>query len=139
MKDFKLNIDKKTTTGFTTPDNYFETLSDKIISQLPNEEIKVISFFSRNKKWLFTAAAVLVIALSIPIVYQLQNKEEELTANEMESYLVNHSTISDDDIINLLEQEDIDNLKINTPVTSETIEEVLSNNSDIEQYITNEN
>jgi len=65
---------------------------------------------------MYSAAAVLVIALSIPIVYQIQNKEAELTSSEVESYLVNHTTLSDDDIVNLLEQEDIDQLKIDTPI-----------------------
>jgi len=139
MKDFKLDTNNKITSGFKIPDNYFETFSEKVMNQLPKEEPKVVSLYHRNKRWLYSAAAVLVIALSIPIVYQIQNREQELTSKEVESYLVNRTTLSDDDIVNLLEQEDIDKIKIETPIEKESLEEVLSNNSELEQYITNEN
>jgi len=139
MKDFKLDTNEKITSGFTIPEHYFDAFSEKVLQQLPKEEPKVVSFYARNKRWMYSAAAVLVIALSIPIVYQIQNREAELTSSEVESYLVNHTTISDDDIVNLLEQEDIDQLKIDTPIEKEALEEVLSSNTDLEQYITNEN
>ena len=36
-------------------------------------------------------------------------------------------------------QEDIDKLKVNTPISKDALEDELSNNIDVEQYITNEN
>jgi len=139
MKDFKLDTNEKINSGFKIPEHYFDTLSEKVMQQLPKDEPKVVSFYARNKRWMYSAAAVLVLSLSIPIVYQMQNREEELTSSEVETYIVNHTTLSDDDIVNLLDQEDIDKLKIDTPIEKEALEEVLSNNTDLEQYITNEN
>lgn len=137
MKDFKLDSNEKITSGFKIPDNYFDDFSEKVMQRLPKEEPKVISFYARNKRWIYSAAAVLVLALSVPIVYQMQNKEAEMTSSEVENYLVNNTTLSDDDIVNLLEQEDIDKLKEEAPIEKEALEEALSNNPEIEQYITN--
>jgi hypothetical protein len=137
MKDFKLDTNEKITSGFKIPDNYFDDFSEKVMHRLPKEEPKVISFYARNKRWIYSAAAVLVLALSVPIVYQMQNKEAEMTSSEVENYLVNNTTLSDDDIVNLLEQEDIDKLKEEAPIEKEALEEALSNNPEIEQYITN--
>ena len=139
MKDFKLESNEKITSGFKIPDTYFDDFSEKVMQRLPKEEPKVISFYARNKRWIYSAAAVLVLALSVPIVYQMENKEQETTTNEVESYLVNHTTLSDDDVVNLLDQEDIDQLKTEKPIEKEALEDVLSNNKEIEQYITNEN
>jgi hypothetical protein len=137
MKDFKLDTNEKITSGFKIPENYFDDFSEKVMLRLPKEEPKVISFYARNKRWIYSAAAVLVLALSVPIVYQMQNKEAEMTSSEVENYLVNNTTLSDDDIVNLLEQEDIDKLKEEAPIEKEALEEALSNNPEIEQYITN--
>ena len=140
MKDFKLDSNEKITSGFKIPDDYFDDFSKKVMQRLPKEEPKVLSFYARNKRWIYSAVAVLVLALSVPIVYQMQNKEQETTSNEVESYLVNHTTLSDDDVVNLLDQEDIDKLKkTDTPIEKEALEDALSNNTEIEQYITNEN
>lgn len=139
MKDFKLDTHPKITPGFIIPEDYFDTFSEKVIQQLPKEEPKVVSFYAKNKRLLFSAAAILVVALSIPIVYQIQNREQELSSNDVENYIVNHTSLSDEDIVNLLDQEDIDKLNIETPIEKEALEEVLSSNTNLEQYITNEN
>ena len=140
MKNFELDTNKKIISGFTIPDNYFDDFSERVLQKLPKEKTKIITFYSRNKRWFYSAAAVLVISLSVLIVYQIQNKEQEITSNEVESYLVNHTSFSDDDVVNLLDQEDIEKLKnVNTPIEKEALEDVLSNNSEIEQYITSQN
>ena len=60
-----------------------------------------------------------------------------MTTSEVETYITQHTTVSDDDIVDLLDQEDIDKLKTDVPIENEVLEDVLSNNSEIEQYITN--
>lgn len=137
MKDFKLDSNEKITSGFKIPDHYFDDFSEKVMQKLPKEESKVISFYARNKRWIYSAAAVLVLALSARIVYHMQNNDTEMTSSEVENYLVTNTTLSDDDIVNLLEQEDIDQLKEAAPIEKEALEEALSNNPEIEQYITN--
>lgn len=139
MKDFKIDSSEKLTAGFQIPEGYFDALSEKVMQRIPKEEPKIISFYTQNKTWMFPAAAVLVLALSLPIVNQLQNKNQELSSNEIENYLTQNKSVSDDDLVNLLEQEDIDKLKVTTPIAKDAIEDELSYNSEVEQYITNEN
>ena len=67
MKTFKLQNEPKIETGFKTPDHYFENFSIKIMEQLPKNEPKVISIFQKRKTLIMMAAAVLVLALMIPI------------------------------------------------------------------------
>jgi len=139
MKEIKMETNEKITSGFKTPEGYWDDFSEKVMQQLPNNEPKIISFYSSRKKWMYSTAAILVIALSLPIINHLQNKEEELSSSEIENYLTMNKSVSDDEIVNLLEQEDIDNLIISTPITKEAIEDELSNNTELEQYITNAN
>ena len=139
MKDFKIDTSEKLTTGFQIPDGYWDAFSEKVMQRIPKEEPKVISFYARNKRWIYSAAAVLILALSLPIVNQLQNKEQELSSIEIENYLTQNKSVSDDEIVNMLEQEDIDNLRVTTPITKDVLEDELSNNTDVEQFITNEN
>jgi hypothetical protein len=136
MKDFKLDNEPKINTGFQIPENYFEQFSEKVMSKLPYQEPKVISLWDRNKKWIYGAAAVLVLSLSIPIANQLQNNSEEST-NEIENYLAYHASISNDDLIELLEEEDIAKIEVSNSIDNETMEEVLHETTEIEDYIIN--
>ncbi len=139
MKDFKLEDSEKLRSGFKIPEGYFDAFSEKVMHRILKEETKVISFYSRNKRLLYSVAAVFVLALSLPIVNHLQNKEQELSSTEIENYLTQNKSVTDDELVNLLEQEDIDKIKITSSITNEAIEEELSNNTEIELYITNEN
>jgi len=137
MKEINLVTSKKITPGFQIPEGYFDTFSENLLLELPINETKTISFYTRNKKWIYAAAAVLVLMLSLPFVYQLERNQEQPSAAEIENYLTQQSPISEDEIVNLLEQEDIDQLKTNSTITNEAIEEELSAATDLEKYITN--
>jgi hypothetical protein len=137
MKNNLLENEKKITSGFIVPEDYFENFSADLMQKLPAKEIKTISFNARNKKWIYSAAAILVLALSLPIVFQMEKEEELLSDTEIENYLTQQNVISEDEIINCLEKEDLVNLKINSTVTEEALEEELINNNELEQYITN--
>jgi hypothetical protein len=49
MKNLNLENGPKITTGFTTPEGYFDDFSARIMQQLPVNEPKVISIFSKRK------------------------------------------------------------------------------------------
>jgi hypothetical protein len=137
MHEFKLDNQPKITPGFTVPDNYFADFSEKALLQFPKEEPKVISIWVENKKWLYAVAAVLVLSLSIPFIYIAQNNPNEVSNNEIENYLSYHSTLTDDDIVDLLDKEDIEKLNISSDLEDKDVEELLTGSSNLEQYITN--
>nr|WP_294778227.1 hypothetical protein [uncultured Flavobacterium sp.] len=136
MKSFKLDNEPKITSGFTTPDGYFDSFREKILGELPKEQPKVVSIFSRRKTWYYAAAAVIVMMLSIPIYNNFSTASEEVDAVALEDYITNHTNISSDEIANLLDQEDLEKMKLELNLEDEAVEDILLNNTDIEQYIT---
>lgn len=134
MSDFNLD-NKKITTGFTTPDSYFADFSKKMLQQLPAEELKVISFWARNRNWIYTSAAVLVVSLSIPTMNWMNNDPDEIQSAEIENYLTYHSNISDEEIAEYLDESDIDNIEIESNIENATIEQALYDQTDLEQII----
>lgn len=136
MKEFKLDNEPKITTGFTIPEDYFDTFSAKLLTQLPKQEPKIISIFSTKKTWYYAAAAILVMMLSIPVYNNYAAHTEEVDSTTLENYLAYQSTISEDEIVNLLEQKDLDKMKLEFNVDDKDIEDALNANSNLEQYIT---
>lgn len=137
MKDFKLDTHKKIEAGFSTPDFYFEDFSKKILEQLPKEEPKVISFWARNKNWMYTAAAILIVSLSIPMMNLINSNSEEAKVAEIENYLTYHSNLTDEEIVEYLDESDLKNIDIESTLETETIEQVLYDEVDLEHQITN--
>lgn len=142
MSDFKLDTNKKIEPGFATPDSYFEDFSKKMLQQLPKvdatqNETKVISFWARNRNWIYTSAAIIVVSLSIPMMNWMNTDSEEIQSNEIENYLTYHSNITDEEIAEYLDESDISNIKIESTLENETIEQALYDQADLEHQIIN--
>ena len=135
MKNFKLGNEPKITSGFTKPDGYFDTFSEKVLAQLPKQEPKVISIFSSKKVWYFAAAAVIILMLSIPLFTKYSTQQEEIDSATLENYIAYQSNISEEEIVNLLEQDDLDKMKLDFNIDDTAIEDALKSNSNLEQYL----
>jgi len=135
MNDFKINNNSKIDSGFKIPEDYFENFSEKVLMKINTSEPKVISIFHKRKTWISTVAAVLIISLSITLYTKIAVKsiEEKLT---LENYITNQSEISQYDLVTLLDTKDIDKIKIDLKLDDTKIEEVLTNSSEIENYLT---
>jgi len=136
MKAFKLDNEPKINPGFNTPSQYFEQFPVKFLQQLPADTTKVIPLHPKRKSLLLAAAAVLILALSIPLFHYL-NTPAGVDKVMLENYLAAHAEISDEDIAELLEVEDIEKIKIHSDIESTAIEDVLSANSNLEDYLLN--
>jgi hypothetical protein len=137
MKTFKLNNEPKINTGFTVPENYFEDFSAKMMQKLPENEPKIISIFARKKTWMFAAAAVIILALSLPIYNYYFSHSSEIDEETLENYITYHSTVSDTDLVNLLDEQDIQKMNIDVDIEDDIIENELSENNNLEQYLIN--
>ena len=135
MKNFKLGNEPKITSGFTTPDGYFDTFSEKVLAQLPKQETKVISILSSKKVWYFAAAAILILMLTIPLFTKYSTQQEEIDSATLENYIAYQSNISEEEIVNLLEQDDLDKMNLDFNIDGATIEDALKSNSNLEQYL----
>lgn len=137
MKTFKLENEPKIESGFTTPENYFDTFSTRVMQQLSEEEPKVISLFSRRKTWIYAAVAVLVLALTIPVYNNFYSRSSDIDQATLENYIAYHSTVSDTDIVNLLDEKDIQKINIDLNIDDKMIENELSEDNNLEHYLVN--
>lgn len=134
MEDFKIKEDQKLQSGFKTPDLYFETFSEKMMTQIRTENTNVIPLFSKRKKWYLAVAAVLIFALSITAVQKMSTQMIEPDGTTLENYLISANT-TENDLVDLLDEEDIKNLNVTYDIEDKTIEDLLSQNPNLEQYI----
>jgi hypothetical protein len=137
MNEFKLESEPKIKSGFEAPENYFVDFSAKVIQRLPENEPKVISIFSRKKTWIYAVAAILIVAVSIPIYTTIVTQQNDLDKTTIENYLTSQNAISDDELTNLLDEDDIQKMKLNFNIEDKAIEDLLSTQSNLEEYIIN--
>ncbi|MCC9066257.1 hypothetical protein [Flavobacterium piscisymbiosum] len=136
MKAFKLENEPKIATGFKTPENYFDDFSAKVLQQLNEEkEVKVIPIYKRKKVLSMVAAAVVFIALMIPIVNNYNNTSRELDEDTLETYLSYQSNLNQYDLIRELDTKDIEKLNKNVALEQETLEDILASNPNLENLI----
>lgn len=137
MKTFKLDSEPKLKTGFTVPENYFEDFSAQMMQQIQQIEPKEISIYLRKKTWIYAAAAVLIFSLCIPIFNHDFDHSSEIEDSTLENYITYQTTVSDEDLVNLLDIQDIQKMSIDLDVEDLIIENELSQNKNLEQYLLN--
>lgn len=135
MKNFNLENEPKIETGFTIPENYFNDFSEKVMQQLPSKKPKVVSLYQSNKNWFLSAAAILIVSFTIPTYYLVQNNKNEVNASELESYILDHSTVSQDDIVDLLDENDLKEMNVDYNLEDISSEAIDLENIDLEQNL----
>lgn len=103
MKRFDLDNDPKIDTGFKVPDDYFAKFEAKIMNQLPEKEARVIPLFQTRKFWLSAVAAIFVLGVFTTFYISFSKTDELVT----EEYLAYETSITTEDIIENLSDEDI--------------------------------
>jgi len=131
MNDFKLDTTPKISSGFKTPDDYFDTLPQNILYRLAVEEPRTLSLWKRNQQWIYGMAAVIVLSISLPIMHTIKPIEKEVSSSDIENYLTYHSTLTEEDLVDLLNTEDIAKIKIDKPIKMTNNEEILMESSEI--------
>ena len=135
MNDFKLNDEPKIASGFTTPESYFDDFPRKLTLRLQSEVPKVVSLQTKRKTWIYAAAAILIIAISITFSTKIYttNRLDTITT---ENYLVSQVGIADE-LLYLLDEDDFQSMMIDMKIEDQAIEDMLSTNPDFEQYLIN--
>jgi len=131
MKAFKLDEHPKIKPGFIVPENYFENFRAAMMQQMQPEP-QLIPLHRKRLSWWYAAAAVLVMALSIPAINFFTSTNQPDTA-ALDNYFA-YTDMSDDQIVELLETEDIDKIKIDYNLEDAAIEDALQSGV-IENYI----
>ena len=135
MKAFKIDNEPKITAGFSVPENYFETFSATLLSELPMQKSKVIPLWSTKTKISLVVAALFVVALSLPLYYHFSSTKVEFDTISAENYLANQSNITQYELINNL---DLTQQHSNNEITitdATIIEDYLLKEGNLEQLI----
>jgi hypothetical protein len=142
MKNFDLDNNYKITSGFITPENYFEQFEAKIMHQISAQksavkEAKVVSLFHRKQVWMSSIAALILLAIAIPVYFNSVN-ESSLHADTIEHYLAQQS-VGTTELTKHLTNDDILELETSLGVSTSESEEIENylNSEDLD-YILNE-
>lgn len=133
MKEFKLDNQPKIKPGFTIPEGYFETFSSQLLSEIDREP-KIIPLKRQSKSWIYAAAAVLVLTMTIPAINQFSTNDRAPNAAAIENY-INYAGIPNEQIVELLDSEDIAKIEIDYQLDQAVIEDALYSNPNIQNYI----
>ena len=136
MKEFKLDNETKITPGFKAPEGYFENLEISVLQKITEKETPVYTLFTK-RNWIIAAAAVFLIALSIPIVNYMNASTSTIDQVQLETYLTEQSNLSEDDIVELLDEEKIQKIELELSLNTNELEEALLTNSNLEDYLIN--
>lgn len=137
MKDFKLDDHPKILSGFKYPEGYFDSLSASINQKISIEDNKVIPLNSRKKIWFYAVAAILIVGLGMTTFYVISIKPTVSNEIAIENYFASQPAITEDLLLELLEKEDIAEIEIDYNFDDKIVEDLLSTNANLEQYIIN--
>ena len=124
MREFKLDSEIRIKPGFRAPEAYFESFADRLMPRLPVREVKVVPLYKRRPVWVTSAAAALVLSLSLIFT----EKESKPDTDSIENYLVYQADISSYELSQSLNQEQISELEQN--VLSDAISD-----EDLDEYL----
>jgi hypothetical protein len=81
---------------FKTPDGYFESLSDRIMAQIPDNEV-VMTRHRKNRTWMYVAAAfcVLLVSGSLLVTYFSTNNSRPTDLAQTQDSLESPTYIED--------------------------------------------
>jgi hypothetical protein len=135
MNKFSLDNHPKIASGFTTPSNYFEAFPAAILKEIEMNAPQRKPVY-KLKTFAFVAAAVVLVAASIPFI---TNERiiglEAVDTDVLENYLSYQSNVSSYDLINLMDYKEIDELQVDLALEDKAIEAILTTNPNFENYI----
>jgi len=116
--------ENKIATGFKTPDHYFDSLEEKIMQKLPTESKEVKVISLWQRKSIWISSVAAIFLISLGTLYFFnQQTSTDLTISN--DYLAYQSDITTEDIATQLTDEDITALE----------SELTSFDSETENYI----
>lgn len=100
MKDEQLKTCYGKNNPFKTPEGYFESLTDRIMAQIPENEVAMIPVRKKNI-WMYIAACIcgLIVFGSLLTIYLLPNQTGSVEMANVEN-TVSDSTTYVEDMIN---------------------------------------
>lgn len=133
MKPFIIDNDKKIPSGFTTPPGYFDNFTEKMMQQLPVQEVKVIPLYKKASAWMSAIAALFIIALSCTLYFKAENNVQP-NDTAIENYLVYQANVNTYDLMQNLDDSDIAELEQSITLDNDAIEMYLEDQNGYNNY-----
>ena len=126
MNDFKLNEGRKIEPGFTTPNGYFENFTERLMLQLPKQQVKVVPLYKRKPVWL-SAAAAFIVMLTVGMFFITNNTTQTTQPDTaaIENYLVYQANVNSYDLMQNLNQQDINALEDQIVISDDAVKDYL--------------
>lgn len=123
--------------GFKTPNNYFESLEDSILSKVVSEKetTKVISIFTKRNLMYVSSIAAAILLLFNLSVFENKPNFDSLDSETVENYIINEDITSLEIASLLTSQELIEDNFINYNLSEEHVENYILDNVDIEDIM----
>jgi hypothetical protein len=122
MSDFKLDSRPNIKSGFKVPDSYFESLTERIMLNIPMEEVKVIPLYRRRPVWITSAAAALVLSLSLVVSKNATAAPAAPDQAASKDYILNN--VSSYTLTENIDLNDLDDETVNA-ISDEVIEDFV--------------
>ena len=136
MNKFSLENQPKISSGFIAPENYFDNFPNIIMEKIKEEQPKKGKVITL-KNFAYAAAAIVVIALSIPFFSSNSTLSfEQIDTASLENYISYESNVSQYELINLMDDSELDAMHVNLSLEDHSIEDILTSNPNFENYIT---
>ena len=136
LTDLKLK-EKAPESGYKVPDNYFDALENKITNAIVLEkEVKVIKLFTwRKAAYVSAVAASLILMFNVFFNNTNNVTIENIETASIENYILNEE-LETSEIASLFTDEDLSDVQlINDGYSSETLENYIFDNLEIEDII----
>jgi len=136
MKSFNLEKEPKIESGFKVPDSYFEDFQNKMLKQIPERKVPVYSLFTSKRIRILSTAAVLILFFSVSTTQYYNTSKQHIETLALENYLADQTLLCDD-LVYAFSSEEIEKMKTKIPINNNDIEDILSNEDNLELYLTN--
>lgn len=122
MKYFKLENYPKISSGFKTPDGYFDNLEKEILQKTENTQKPIVRslYFKRT---IFGMAAIMLLLVGMTFLYNSKSNLPDV--EQIENYL--SQNMGTYDMMVLMEDSDLNNFSIDLKLDSEVIENQINN------------
>ncbi|MDY0090914.1 MAG: hypothetical protein RBR78_11190 [Flavobacteriaceae bacterium] len=122
MKYFKLDNYPKISSGFKTPDGYFDNLEKEILQKTENAQKPIVRslYFKRA---IFGMVAIMLLLVGMTFLYN--SKRNLPDVDQIENYL--SQNMDTYDMMVLMEDSDLNNFSIDLKLDSEIIENQINN------------
>lgn len=132
MKNFDIDSKSKISSGFQVPEGYFDSLPAQVMLKIQQPERPAIQLFNNKFKAFLAAASIIIIGL---LLTQFNFATPTTSSDDIENYIAYQTSITQYDLVNILDENDIENMKIDYDLTQQEVSTFLASQNNLDLLI----